>query len=109
MKIATLHASQDPKLASTLSYRHKAAEDLVREGAQFDLVCAMEVVEHVDDPKGFLRCLADLTKVGETSLSHHVKEVFLNICIGHIKARRSSGALHHFSNTSSQTSHHHCS
>lgn len=33
------------------------------EKKQFDVVCAMEVIEHVDDPKGFLDCLSDLTKV----------------------------------------------
>lgn len=54
-----------PTLSSThsLEYRHCAAEDLVTEGKQFDVVCAMEVIEHVDDPRGFLDCLSDLTKV----------------------------------------------
>lgn len=48
---------------NTLEYRHCAAEDLVREGKRFDVVCAMEVVEHVEDPRGFLECLMQLTKV----------------------------------------------
>lgn len=46
-----------------LQYRHCAAEDLVKEGKQFDVVCAMEVIEHVEDATGFLDCLSDLTKV----------------------------------------------
>ncbi|TNY20892.1 S-adenosyl-L-methionine-dependent methyltransferase [Rhodotorula diobovata] len=49
---------------NTLEYRHCAAEDLVREGKRFDVVCAMEVVEHVEDPRGFLECLMQLTKPG---------------------------------------------
>ncbi|SCV74329.1 BQ2448_6761 [Microbotryum intermedium] len=66
IKTATLHVSLDDGLThrSKLEYRHCAAEDLVREGKQFDIVCAMEVVEHVEDPRGFLKCLAQLTKPG---------------------------------------------
>ncbi|SGY44748.1 BQ5605_C001g00196 [Microbotryum silenes-dioicae] len=65
IKTATLHASLDDHLThrSKLEYRHCAAEDLVQEGKQFDIVCAMEVVEHVEDPRAFLGCLAQLTKV----------------------------------------------
>jgi len=79
--MAQTHAALDPSLhvlnspipsrssrsasssRNTLEYRHCAAEDLVREGKQFDVVCAMEVVEHVEDPRGFLECLMQLTKV----------------------------------------------
>ncbi|GAA5824291.1 hypothetical protein JCM11251_001599 [Rhodosporidiobolus azoricus] len=83
--VAQTHASLDPSLhvlnsaipspfassapASTtprnsLEYRHCAAEDLVKEGKQFDVVCAMEVIEHVEDPRGFLDCLGELLKPG---------------------------------------------
>ncbi|BGP31914.1 Hexaprenyldihydroxybenzoate methyltransferase, mitochondrial [Rhodotorula toruloides] len=79
---AQTHASLDPSLNllnspipvpssssserpnNSLEYRHCAAEDLVKEGKQFDVVCAMEVVEHVEDPRGFLECLMQLTKPG---------------------------------------------
>ncbi|GAA5948593.1 hypothetical protein JCM3775_007161 [Rhodotorula graminis] len=82
IKMAQTHAALDPSLhvlnspipsrssrstsspRNTLEYRHCAAEDLVREGKQFDVVCAMEVVEHVEDPRGFLECLMQLTKPG---------------------------------------------
>ncbi|GAA6056804.1 hypothetical protein JCM3770_002810 [Rhodotorula araucariae] len=81
--VAQTHAALDPSLqvinspvpartssppstsaSNTLEYRHCAAEDLVREGRQFDVVCAMEVIEHVEDPRGFLECLMRLTKPG---------------------------------------------
>lgn len=52
--------------AGSLEYRHCAAEDLVTEGQQFDVVCAMEVIEHVEDPRGFLECLMRLTKVSNS-------------------------------------------
>jgi ubiquinone biosynthesis O-methyltransferase len=73
--LARTHALLDPVLASPapgstsgaarLEYRHQTAEDLLEaEGeARFDLVCAMEVLEHVDDPKGFLLNLTKLVKV----------------------------------------------
>lgn len=77
---AQTHAALDPSLRvlnsplpstaeggtqrNTLEYRHTAAERLVEEGKTFDVVCAMEVVEHVEDPRGFLECLMQLTKVG---------------------------------------------
>jgi 2-polyprenyl-6-hydroxyphenyl methylase/3-demethylubiquinone-9 3-methyltransferase len=47
-----------------LDYRVAAAEELVAEGRQFDLVCAMEVVEHVPDQAGFLEACAALVRPG---------------------------------------------
>jgi len=38
-----------------IDYRHAAVEDL---DSRFDLVTAMEVIEHVADPRAFLICLA---------------------------------------------------
>ena len=71
-----MHASQDPHLNSLLEsgqleYRHAAVEDLTKSSEveasfhkpQFDVVFAMEVVEHVADPQGFLRCLSEIVKV----------------------------------------------
>ncbi|CAE6452230.1 unnamed protein product, partial [Rhizoctonia solani] len=65
--IATLHASQDPSFVSgenQLEYQHTSAEALVGRDAQFDVVCAMEVVEHVDNPAEFLRNCGKLVKPG---------------------------------------------
>lgn len=47
----------------SLAYRHCSAEDLVQEQLRFDVVCSMEVIEHVDNPADFLRSLAELVKV----------------------------------------------
>jgi 2-polyprenyl-6-hydroxyphenyl methylase / 3-demethylubiquinone-9 3-methyltransferase len=43
-----------------IDYRVAAAAELVAERRRFDLVCAMEVVEHVADQEGFLQACAAL-------------------------------------------------
>ncbi|MFT8483076.1 MULTISPECIES: bifunctional 2-polyprenyl-6-hydroxyphenol methylase/3-demethylubiquinol 3-O-methyltransferase UbiG [Gluconobacter] len=50
--------------AAPLIYRNGSAEDLVEEGAEFDVVSALEVIEHVNDPQDFLHMLATLTRPG---------------------------------------------
>ncbi|KAK8849383.1 3-demethylubiquinone-9 3-O-methyltransferase [Kwoniella newhampshirensis] len=67
--IATTHASQDPILRKKmdegrLEFRHSPAERLRDQGEMFDVVCAMEVLEHVDEPGEFLKCLGEMVKPG---------------------------------------------
>ncbi len=45
-----------------IDYRMAAVEDLADGAERFDLVCAMEVIEHVPDQPGFLKHAATLTK-----------------------------------------------
>jgi len=73
--IATYHAAADPRLAS-LSYRHALAETLVQEPKRFDVVCSMEVIEHVDNPAEFLRSCAELVKVCPLSPHSHRNSLF---------------------------------
>ncbi|KAL6062549.1 Hexaprenyldihydroxybenzoate methyltransferase, mitochondrial [Balamuthia mandrillaris] len=63
IETAQRHAEGDP-LLSTLNYRHTTAEQLVQEQKQFDAVCCMEVIEHVNQPDVFLKTLCDLVKPG---------------------------------------------
>lgn len=76
--IARTHASADPLLPyvdetgvqankavpGRLEYRHTSAEALRAAGEKFDVVCSMEVLEHVDEPGEFLKCLGDMVKPG---------------------------------------------
>ena len=72
--IASLHASADPAFSQSseayprrgsLSYAHTSVEDLLaqRGPKSFDVVCSMEVIEHVDNPRTFLSNCATLVKV----------------------------------------------
>ena len=72
IEIARIHAEGDPHLpigdragnGEKLEYRWIAAEKLREEGRKFDVVTSMEVIEHVDEPGEFLKCLGDMVKVG---------------------------------------------
>lgn len=55
--IARQHAEQ---MGLNLQYRAISAEALVNEGAQFDIVLNMEVVEHVADLPGFMHACSRL-------------------------------------------------
>jgi len=70
--IAKLHATQDPQLNpsttqefSILSYLNTTSEKILETSrSQYDVVCSMEVIEHVNNPADFLRSCANLVKPG---------------------------------------------
>ena len=71
--IASFHSSADPKLSSEstassgcLTYLHTSAETLLSLPKRYDVVCSMEVLEHVDNPAAFLSTCAELLKVRKT-------------------------------------------
>lgn len=47
-----------------IDYRHATPEDLIGEDTRFDVVLALEVVEHVADVDAFVRAAAGLVKPG---------------------------------------------
>lgn len=47
-----------------IDYRNELAEDAAARGARFDVVLALEVVEHVADPQGFLTAVSTLLRPG---------------------------------------------
>jgi 2-polyprenyl-6-hydroxyphenyl methylase/3-demethylubiquinone-9 3-methyltransferase len=61
VEIARAHAAQT---GVTARYRAASVEELRAEHARFDVVCAMEVIEHVRDPAQFIDDAAALVKPG---------------------------------------------
>lgn len=58
---ATVHAQETH---TVVTYRATTAEQLAAEGAQFDMVLALEVIEHVADVPLFLESVSRLVKPG---------------------------------------------
>jgi 2-polyprenyl-6-hydroxyphenyl methylase/3-demethylubiquinone-9 3-methyltransferase len=59
--VASAHAAEQDL---AIDYRFAAAEDLVAAGETFDVVLALEVIEHVADPGEFLQSVGKLVKPG---------------------------------------------
>ncbi|MCL1562816.1 bifunctional 2-polyprenyl-6-hydroxyphenol methylase/3-demethylubiquinol 3-O-methyltransferase UbiG [Parasaccharibacter sp. TMW 2.1886] len=53
-----------PPQAAPLHYLCSSAETLLEEGRQFDVISALEIIEHVRDPQVFLSLLSGLAKPG---------------------------------------------
>jgi 2-polyprenyl-6-hydroxyphenyl methylase/3-demethylubiquinone-9 3-methyltransferase len=61
IEAAKLHAEQS---GLSIDYRATTAEDLSADGERFDVVLAMEVVEHVTDVNMFVESCAEMVKPG---------------------------------------------
>ena len=59
--VAALHAAQT---GLAIDYQNRTAEALVKDGKQFDIVLALEIVEHVADVSAFTAAIAALVKPG---------------------------------------------
>ena len=59
--VARVHAEEQ---GLAIDYRHTTAEALVVGAEIFDVVLAMEIVEHVADPQAFIATCRDLLKPG---------------------------------------------
>ncbi|KAL7753614.1 Hexaprenyldihydroxybenzoate methyltransferase, mitochondrial [Sorochytrium milnesiophthora] len=67
IKMAAAHAQADRQLSQrmqdgTLQYIHTTAEQLQADGQQFDVVCALEIIEHVASPSHFVDACVGMLK-----------------------------------------------
>jgi 2-polyprenyl-6-hydroxyphenyl methylase/3-demethylubiquinone-9 3-methyltransferase len=73
IEIAKVHAADS---ALEIVYRVTTAEALVKQAESYDLVLAMEVIEHVPDPSSFLHACAKLVKPGGLLLVATINRTF---------------------------------
>ncbi|MDF3606960.1 bifunctional 2-polyprenyl-6-hydroxyphenol methylase/3-demethylubiquinol 3-O-methyltransferase UbiG [Paracoccus sp. DMF-8] len=59
--VAALHAEEQ---GLAIDYRNETAEALAAQGREFDVVMALEIVEHVADPQAFIQTCHDLLRPG---------------------------------------------
>ena len=83
VKTARAHAADS---GLTLDYRAASAEALVEEGATFDVILNMEVVEHVADLDGFLRACGALVKPGGFMLVATLNRTLKSLALAKIGA-----------------------
>jgi 2-polyprenyl-6-hydroxyphenyl methylase / 3-demethylubiquinone-9 3-methyltransferase len=92
---ANLVAARQHARAAALdvTYRDVAAEQLAAEGARFDLVCAMEVVEHVADVPGFLATCGALVRPGGGLILATLNRTLRSFALGIVAAEYVLGWL----------------
>lgn len=85
INIARAHAQEQDL---NISYRHGAAETLAAEGAQFDSVLALEIIEHVSDPAVFVYLCAQLVKQGGRVIFSTLNRTWKSYALGIVVAER---------------------
>lgn len=90
IQVAQSHAQLDPYLASgtNLQYRQAAVENIVKEGKKFDAVLALEIVEHVSDPKLFITECSSLVQPGGVLIMSTLNRTPLSYALGIFVAER---------------------
>lgn len=78
--VASLHAEEQ---GLTIDYRATTSEALAAEGHSYDVVMALEIVEHVADPAEFIGTCRDLVKPGglliQSTLNRNAKSFLMGI------------------------------
>jgi 2-polyprenyl-6-hydroxyphenyl methylase/3-demethylubiquinone-9 3-methyltransferase len=83
VEIARAHAEET---GAPARYRAASVEELVAEGASFDVVCAMEVVEHVVDPAAFVAKACSLVKPGGLFFAATINRTFKSFALAIVGA-----------------------
>jgi 2-polyprenyl-6-hydroxyphenyl methylase/3-demethylubiquinone-9 3-methyltransferase len=90
IEVAAAHARA---AGLTIGYRLAGAEQLLADGRQFDLVCALEVLEHVPDQAGFLTVCAGLVGPGGALVLATLNRTFRAFALGIVAAEYVLGWL----------------
>ena len=70
LSAASLHRAQEQDLTKSVSYKEAPAENLPFEASTFDAVCAMDLLEHVQDPKLIVQEASRVLKPGGLFFFH---------------------------------------
>jgi 2-polyprenyl-6-hydroxyphenyl methylase / 3-demethylubiquinone-9 3-methyltransferase len=81
--IARAHAQAE---GLSIDYRCVTAEELAAAGERFDLVLAMEVVEHVADRDGFVRCCGTMVKPGGLMIASTINRTLKSYALAIVAA-----------------------
>jgi 2-polyprenyl-6-hydroxyphenyl methylase / 3-demethylubiquinone-9 3-methyltransferase len=90
LAVAARHAES---VGLAITYREIAAEQLAAEGRAFDLVCVMEVVEHVPDMPAFLEACGRLVSPGGGLVLATFNRTFRSFALGIVAAEYLLGWL----------------
>jgi 2-polyprenyl-6-hydroxyphenyl methylase / 3-demethylubiquinone-9 3-methyltransferase len=83
IRIAADHAAAQ---GLAITYRATRAEDLVAKGQSFDLVTCLEVIEHIPDPRAFLKVAAKLVRPGGVMIISTLNRTFKSYALGIVAA-----------------------
>jgi 2-polyprenyl-6-hydroxyphenyl methylase/3-demethylubiquinone-9 3-methyltransferase len=90
LAVAARHAES---VGLAITYREIAVEQLAAEGRTFDLVCVMEVVEHVPDMPAFLEACGRLVRPGGGLVLATLNRTFRAFALGIVAAEYVLGWL----------------
>lgn len=95
LEVARYHAAKDPYFTTSglLQYKHAAVEDLVASKSSFDVVLALEIIEHVAEPTTFLKDCAALVREGGLLVLSTLNRTVASYALGIIAAERILGWL----------------
>lgn len=75
--VAQVHAQQSG--ISNIEYLHSTAEDLqIEQAGKFDAVCALEILEHVVDPKSFVQTCVSQCRPGGLLFFSTINRTFIS-------------------------------
>lgn len=95
LDVAEHHAARDSYLASSnrLKYKEAAVEDLAAAKTSFDVVLALEIIEHVAEPTAFVRDCASLVREGGVLVISTLNRTMASYALGIVAAERILGWL----------------
>jgi len=80
---AQAHAAAQDLL---IDYRTGTVESLLADGAQFDAVCALEILEHVADPAAFVAMVTQLVRPGGVIILSTLNRTIKSFALGIVAA-----------------------